>query len=119
MRYGISGVHCARYQAAKEIRSLDPKGNIKVFSEHGEAPYNPMLTTYYVSGEAERSGAFPFGDLEKTQKELQLEIESQTRVKHVCGETKNYYFRKWKRRNLLTVYSLPQAQEPGRRRSRA
>lgn len=88
MRYGIVGFGCAGYQAAKEIRSLDPKGNIKVFSEHGEAPYNPMLTTYYVSGKLKRSGAFPFGDLEKIQKELQLEIESQTRVKHVCGETK-------------------------------
>lgn len=68
MRYGIVGFGCAGYQAAKEIRSLDPKGNIKVFSEHGEAPYNPMLTTYYVSGKLKKKRGIPIWGLGKDPK---------------------------------------------------
>lgn len=89
MRYAIIGFGCAGYQAAQEIRRIDPDGRIRVFSEHGEAPYNPMLTTYYTAGKLKRSGAFPFGDLGEIQKRLNLEIECETRVKHVNAKSRS------------------------------
>lgn len=89
MRYAIVGFGCGGYQAAKEIRCLDPDGEICVFNEHSEAPYNPMLTTYYVSGKLKREGAFPFGDLDRIQRELKLKIESETCVKHINGKKRS------------------------------
>ena len=44
-RYAIIGFGCAGYCAARTIRENDPDGVISVYSEHGYAPYNPMLTT--------------------------------------------------------------------------
>ncbi|MDO4976951.1 MAG: hypothetical protein Q4E53_06790 [Eubacteriales bacterium] len=48
-KYVIVGFGCAGYYGAKTIRKNDPDGQITVISEHQYAPYNPMLTTYYVS----------------------------------------------------------------------
>ena len=87
-RYAIIGFGCAGYCGAKAIRENDPNGEIVVFSEHGSAPYNPMLTTYYVVGKIPFDAQFPFGSMEKIKEELSLCVHTETSVKKVYGESK-------------------------------
>lgn len=79
-RYGIIGFGCAGYYGAKAIRENDPDGEIVVFSEHMAAPYNPMLTTYYVAGKIPFEAQFPFGSMEKVAEELNLKVQTGTKV---------------------------------------
>ncbi|MBQ6592178.1 MAG: FAD-dependent oxidoreductase [Solobacterium sp.] len=83
MHYVIVGFGCAGYYAARTIRNNDPGGKITVFSDHPYAPYNPMLTTYYAAGKIPFEMLFPFGDLETLEKELDLEIRTDTAVEKV------------------------------------
>jgi NADPH-dependent 2,4-dienoyl-CoA reductase/sulfur reductase-like enzyme len=71
-KYAIVGFGCAGYRAAEAIRAGDGRAEIHVFSETGEAPANPMLTTYYVRGAIGREGLFPFGPLEEIIENLGL-----------------------------------------------
>ena len=45
----VIGFGCAGYNAVKAIRENGKDFEIDVYSNTNEAPYNPMLTTYYVS----------------------------------------------------------------------
>ena len=81
--YAIVGFGCAGYYGAKAIRENDPTGTITVFSEHSYSPYNPMLTTYYVAGKIPFEGLFPFGNMDKIAKELNLNVVSGRRVTKV------------------------------------
>ena len=65
--YAIIGFGTAGYHAAKAIREADRTGRIDVY-------YNPMLTTYYVSGKLSYEAMFPFGSLEEIKKELDLNM---------------------------------------------
>lgn len=87
--YGIVGFGCAGYYGAKTIRENDPDGKITVFSEHEFAPYNPMLTTYYVAGKIPFDGMFPFGDMEKIKTELNLEVISGKKVTKISAAEKS------------------------------
>ena len=78
MKYAVVGFGTAGYHAVKTIRQYDADGEIDVYSNTNRAPYNPMLTTYYAFGKLEFEGLFPFGDLEKIQKEISF---------HLCQET--------------------------------
>lgn len=69
MTYGIVGFGTAGYHAVKAIRRLDQDGRIDVYCNTGLAPYNPMLTTYYVSNKLDYDGMFPFGPIEKICRE--------------------------------------------------
>ena len=66
--YAIIGFGCAGYHGAREIRTIDPDGEITVYSEHTLAPYNPMLTTYYAGGRLAYEGAFPLGAWRRSPK---------------------------------------------------
>ena len=79
-RTAIIGFGCAGYHAAKTLREHDPNMVIDVYSDTAEAPYNPMLTTYFVSEKIGQEGMFPFGDLEQVQKELSVNILAGTKV---------------------------------------
>ena len=79
-RTAIIGFGCAGYHAAKTLREYDPNAEIDVYSDTAEAPYNPMLTTYFVSEKIGQQGMFPFGDLEQVQKELGVNILASTKV---------------------------------------
>lgn len=70
--YAIVGFGCAGFHAARAIRQLDPSGRIAVFSDTGQPPFNPMLTTYYASEKLELDGVFPFGGMEEIQRKLSL-----------------------------------------------
>ena len=83
MRYLIIGFGCAGFCAARAIRENDPDGTVIVISDHEYAPYNPMLTTYYVSGKIPFEALFPFGSLERIRDELRLDIRSGARVRKV------------------------------------
>ena len=81
--YAIVGFGCAGYHAARAIRQADPEGHIAVFSDTGEPPFNPMLSTYYASRRLALEAAFPFGTLEEVEKKLSLDLYARTRVQRV------------------------------------
>ncbi len=81
MRYAIIGFGTAGYHAAQAIRERDKAGGIVVYSDTGLAPYNPMLTTYYIFGKLPRSGLFPFGPLEGIADRLGLTFRHERVVK--------------------------------------
>lgn len=85
MRYGIVGFGTAGYHAAQAIREQDKAGEIHVYGDTGLAPYNPMLTTYYVFGKLPRSGLFPFGPLEEVADRLGLTLHHE-RVQKVRAQ---------------------------------
>ena len=85
-RTAIIGFGCAGYHAAKTLRAGDPHRVIDIYSDTAEAPYNPMLTTYYVSEKIEPKGMFPFGDLEQVRSELGVNILTETKVTHLYAE---------------------------------
>lgn len=70
MRYAVIGFGTAGYHAVESIREYDKTGQIHVYGDTGLAPYNPMLTTYYVFGKLKREGMFPFGPLDEIQARL-------------------------------------------------
>ena len=73
-RTAIIGFGCAGYHAAKTLREHDANAVIDVYSDTAEAPYNPMLTTYFVSEKIGQEGMFPFGELEQIRAELGVNI---------------------------------------------
>ncbi len=87
-KYAIIGFGCAGYYGAKAIRENDVDGEIVVYSEHPAPPYNPMMTTYYVAGKIPYQAQFPFGNMEKIAKELNLTVHSDTKVEKVYGDKK-------------------------------
>ena len=82
-RTAIIGFGCAGYYAAKTLREGAPEMQIDVYSDTALAPYNPMLTTYFVSKKIKQEGMFPFGDLETVRRELNLNVLAQTKVLHL------------------------------------
>lgn len=76
----IVGFGCAGYHATKAIRASGGEHVIDVYSNTGEAPCNPMLTTYYVSGKISEKEMFPLGDLEEIQQALKLHVLCNTPV---------------------------------------
>ena len=64
-RFAIIGFGCAGYHALEAIRQTDPDAQIDIYSDTAMAPYNPMLTTFYVAGKLPYEGLFPFGSLEE------------------------------------------------------
>ncbi|MBR2121363.1 MAG: FAD-dependent oxidoreductase [Lachnospiraceae bacterium] len=88
MHYVIIGFGCAGYYAAKTIRENDTGGEITVFSEHGYAPYNPMLTTYYAADRIPFSALFPFGSMEDISSSLKLDVRTGVKVSRVDAKAK-------------------------------
>ena len=88
-RIAIIGFGGAGYSAAREIRRLDPRAVIDVYSDTDTGPYNPMLTTYYVKDSLPYEGMFPFGTLEEIAGTLDLNVNCRTPVTGlVPGERK-------------------------------
>ena len=79
-KIAIVGFGGAGYSAARAARAQDPEAEIHVYSDTALAPYNPMLTTYYVKGAIPRDAMFPFGSLEQISEELNLVVHTNTRV---------------------------------------
>ena len=75
-RYAIIGFGCAGYQALTALRESDMEAEIHVFSDLGEPPANPMLTTYYAAGRIPFEALFPFGTLEEIEKRYSPVIHS-------------------------------------------
>ena len=90
--FAIVGFGAAGYKAAQEARRLDPEAQIDVYSDTNTAPYNPMLTTYYVKGAIPYEALFPFGSLEKITKELNINFYADTPVTGVIPEEKTLRF---------------------------
>lgn len=53
---------------------------IDIYSDTDEAPYNPMLTTYYVSGRIEEQTMFPLGNMDSISERLRANIHRDTPV---------------------------------------
>lgn len=77
----VIGFGCAGYSAALALRRAMPDAVIHIYSDTEEAPYNPMLTTYYVSGKIEEKAMFPMGDLDAVARELDADIFRSSPVK--------------------------------------
>ncbi len=86
-KYAIIGFGCAGYHGAKTVRDYNPDAFIDVYSDHGQAPYNPMLTTYYASGRLPMEGMFPFGTLDEITRRLSLQVYTDMPVLRVDGRT--------------------------------
>lgn len=91
-KFAIVGFGAAGYKAAQEARRLDPEAQIDVYSDTNTAPYNPMLTTYYVKGAIPYEALFPFGSLEKIIKELNINFYADTPVTGAIPEEKTLRF---------------------------
>ena len=87
-KYAIIGFGGAGYNAAREIRRLDPAAVIDVYSDTDIGPYNPMLTTYYVKGAIPYEAMFPYGDLETIRNQLNLNVHVNTFVAGIEPETR-------------------------------
>ena len=87
-RYAIIGFGCAGYHALKAMRDQGFEGEIHVYSELGDPPASPMLTTYYVSDIIPRSGLYPFGSLEEISAKYRAVIHRDCRVTALDPETK-------------------------------
>lgn len=81
--YAIIGFGCAGYYALTAIRENDSQGTVDIYSEHPDAPYNPMLTTYYASNRLRYEGMFPFGTLEDIAHSFKANVYSNTKVTHL------------------------------------
>lgn len=79
-KVAIIGFGGAGYNATKEVRQREPETVIDVYSDTDIAPYDPMLTTYYVKGAIPYDALFPFGSLETIQNELNLNFHGNTPV---------------------------------------
>ena len=91
-KFAIVGFGAAGYKAAQEARRLDPEAQIDVYSDTDTAPYNPMLTTYYVKGAIPYDALFPFGSIEKIIEELNINFYADTPVTGVIPEEKTLRF---------------------------
>lgn len=72
MKAAIVGFGRAGYGAAKALRRQAPDAIIHVYSKTGEAPGNPMLTSYYAQNRVDDEGIYPLGDLESICRDLNL-----------------------------------------------
>lgn len=87
-RIAIVGFGGAGYHAAAKARALDPDAVIDIYSDTDVAPYNPMLTTYYVKGSIGYDALFPFGKLEDIASRLSLNIHTSSPVIGLVPEKK-------------------------------
>ncbi len=87
-RIAIIGFGCAGYNAARAIRETAPDDIIDIYSSTQYAPYNPMLTTYFVSGKISRDALFPLGNLDKIRTELDANIFTLCKVKQLRAKTR-------------------------------
>lgn len=78
--YAIIGFGCAGYHALTAVRDVDSHSRVDIYSEHPDAPYNPMLTTYYASNRLRYEGMFPFGSLEDISFTYKANIFPSTRI---------------------------------------
>lgn len=77
----IIGFGTAGMNAAIGLRDAGYKGKIDVYSNIGNRPYSPILTSYYVAGEKTYEECFPW--LEEEIAELDLDIHGNSAVSHI------------------------------------
>ena len=87
--YAIIGFGCAGYHALTAIRDVDSQCRVDIYSEHRDAPYNPMLTTYYASSRLRYEGMFPFGSLEDISLACKANIFPGTRITGLDPEARS------------------------------
>ena len=82
-RFAIVGFGCAGYHALKAMREAGCGAAVDVYSDTDLPPYNPMLTTYYVKGTIPYEAMFPFGSMERIQKEYEFRMLAQHTVEAI------------------------------------
>ncbi len=82
----IIGFGCAGYHVAKTLRDNGYAGGIDVYSNTGEAPYNPMLTTYFVSERIDQAGMYPFGSLDEICAQLGIHMYANAGVTRLYAQ---------------------------------
>ena len=89
-RYAIIGFGCAGYQALTALRESNMEAEIHVFSDLGEPPANPMLTTYYAAGRLPYEALFPFGSLEDIERRYSPVLHMDT-ARHRHGRRRAHH----------------------------
>ena len=87
-KVAIIGFGCAGYSAARAIKASAPEITPDIYSATDDAPYNPMLTTYFVSGKIGKEEMFPLGDLEKVRSDLGANIFTRCKVAQLRARDK-------------------------------
>lgn len=87
-RFAIIGFGCAGYHALAAIRQAGCDAQVDVYTETRLPPYNPMLTTYYVSGKLPYEGLFPFGTLEEIGAQYAANFRTGVRVTSLDARTR-------------------------------
>lgn len=87
-RTAIIGFGCAGFHAVKALRRHGYSGEIHIYSDAGDPPANPMLTTYYVAGKLAWEGMFPFGGLEVLKREYSLTLHLDCPVVSLDAKTR-------------------------------
>lgn len=88
MKFAIIGFGCAGYHALRAIREMGSEAAVDVYMDRDLPPYNPMLTTYYVSGKLSYEEMFPFGTLEEIGAKYHANFLTGQSVAVVDAETK-------------------------------
>lgn len=88
-RYAIIGFGSAGFAALKALRESGSEAQIDVYSEHDYAPYNPMLTTYYIKGAIPYEAMFPLGTLDEITSKYTCNIYTNTAVKALDASAKS------------------------------
>lgn len=88
-KFAIVGFGCAGYHALKTIRENGCDAQIDIFSDTDLPPYNPMLTTYYVSDRLPFEGLFSFGTMEEILAKYPAELHSMSEVISVSAKDRS------------------------------
>lgn len=82
---GSGGAAVHAFQAAREYGY---RGEIHLFTDSCEPPYNPMLTTYYLAGKLVREKCYPFGQSFDVYKRLGVTVQGGSPVTEIDGRAK-------------------------------
>lgn len=82
---GSGGAAVHALQAAREYGN---KGEIHLFTDSFEPPYNPMLTTYYLAGKLTREKCYPFGQDFEVYKRLGVIVQGGSSVREIDAKAK-------------------------------
>jgi len=79
-KIAIIGNGCAGAECIKALRQSGYDGEIHILTDSKWPIYNPMLTTYYVSGKINFDKLFPYGNGDEFYREYSVKVHSKSPV---------------------------------------
>jgi NAD(P)H-nitrite reductase large subunit len=87
-KVAVIGYGCAAAECIKALRENSYSGEIHVFSDSRWPIYNPMLTTYYISGKINFHQLFPYGEDNKFCRDYNVSLHADSPVINLDAEKK-------------------------------